>query len=348
MSQPLRVGLVGYGFAGKTFHAPLIAGTPGLALAAVASSDPAKVAADWPGLPVAPTPEALWARDEIDLVVVATPNTSHHAIARAALLAGKHVVVDKPFTVTVAEAEDLAALAAQRGRLLSVFHNRRWDSDFLTLRRMIGEGALGRLACLESRFERFRPEVRDRWRERPGPGSGIWYDLGPHLVDQAVILFGPPDAVSADIAALREGAAADDYFHVTLRYGALRVMLYGTLLAAAPGPRFVAHGTAGSFVKRGLDPQEDALKAGRRPPAPGWGADPLPGELTLWEGGAPTTRGAPALPGDYPAYYAAVRDAVLGVGPNPVTPAEAIAVMRLIELAGRSAAERREVALGGE
>lgn len=343
MTEPLRVGLVGYGFAGKTFHAPLVAATPGMALAAVASGDPAKVRADWPGLPVEPGPEALCARPDLDLVVVATPNASHHPIARAALLAGKHVVVDKPFTVTVAEAEDLAALAARRGLLLSVFHNRRWDSDFLALRRLVAEGALGRLAAVESRFDRFRPEVRDRWRERAGPGSGIWYDLGPHLVDQALLLFGPPEALHADIAAQREGSAADDYFHVTMRYGALRVSLHGTLLAAAPGPRFVAYGAAGAFVKHGLDPQEDALKAGARPPAPGWGADPRPGELTLWAGGAAAARPAPAPPGDYPAYYAAVRDAALGRGPNPVTPAEAIAVMGLIELAVRSSAERREL-----
>jgi predicted dehydrogenase len=331
MPAPLRGGLVGYGFAGKTFHAPLIAAVPGLALAAVASRDPAKVAADWPGVPVERSPEALCARPDLDLVVVATPNDTHYPLARAALRAGKHVVVDKPFTVAVAEAEELAALAEARGLVLSVFHNRRWDSDFLTLRRLVDTGALGRVVSLESRFDRFRPAVRDRWRERPGPGAGLWYDLGPHLVDQALVLFGPPDSVHADIAAQRDGAGVDDYFHVTLRYGPLRVILGASMLAAAPTPRFVAQGTAGGFVKYGLDPQEDALKAGLRPPAPGWGADPRPGALTTWPRDTPTTAEAPALPGDYPAYYAGVRDAILGLGPNPVPPAEALAVMRIIE-----------------
>lgn len=346
MHHPLRVGLVGYGFAGKTFHAPLVAATPGLALTAVASSDPARVGADWPDLAVVPSPAALCARDDVDLVVVATPNTSHYEIARAALLAGKHTVVDKPFTVTLAEAAELTALAAERGRVLSVFHNRRWDADFLTLRRLIDAGALGRVVYLESHFDRFRPVVRDRWRERPGPGSGIWYDLGPHLLDQALVLFGLPAALSADIGSLRDGSAADDYFHVILRYNALRVVLHGSMLAPAPGPRFVVQGTAGGFVKHGLDSQEDALKAGQRPPVPGWGEDPRPGALTTWEGETPTTREVPAIPGDYPAYYAALRDAILGLGPNPVPPEEAIAVMGLIDLARRSAAEGRELTPG--
>lgn len=348
MSGPLRVGLVGYGFAGKTFHAPLIAATPGLSLAAVASSDPAKVLADWPEVALFATPEALCAHADLDIVVVATPNVTHHPIARAALLAGKHVVVDKPFTVTIGEAEDLAALAAERGLVLSAFHNRRWDSDFLALRQIIAEGTLGRVVYLETHFDRFRPEVRQRWREQAVPGGGIWYDLGPHLIDQILSLFGPPEALSADIAAQRDGAIIDDYFHMTLRYGAMRAVLHATMLSAAPCPRFIVQGTAGGFVKYGLDPQEDALRAGARPAAPGWGSDPQPGELTLWAGDTPTTRAAPAPPGDYPAYYAKVRDAALGVGPNPVPPAAALAVMRMIELGRRSAAERRELAVEGK
>lgn len=336
MSSLLRAGLVGYGFAGKTFHAPLIAAVPGLALAAVASSDPPKVAADWPAVTVDPDYATLCARPDVDLVVVATPNDSHFPIARAALLAGKHVVVDKPFTVAVAEAEELAALAEAHGLVLSVFHNRRWDSDFLTLRRLIDSGSLGRVVSLESRFDRFRPQVRDRWRERPGPGSGVWYDLGPHLVDQALVLFGPPDAVHADIVAQRDGATADDYFHVTLRYNSLRVILAASMLAPASTPRFVVQGTAGGFVKHGLDPQEDALKAGLRPPAPNWGVDPRPGTLTTWADDAPVTAEVAPMPGDYPAYYAGVRDAILGLGPNPVPGEEAIAVMRMIADALRS------------
>lgn len=341
--QTLAVGLLGYGYAGKTFHAPLIAGVPGLRLAAVASSDPAKVHADWPAVAVEPSPEALIARPDLDLVVIATPNVTHAPLAALALDAGKHVVVDKPFTLTLDEATALQAQAEASGRLLSVFHNRRWDADFLTLRRLLDRGTLGRIVHFASHFDRYRPAVRERWREQAGPGGGIWYDLGPHLLDQTLQLFGPPEAIWADLAAQRDGAVTDDYFHAQLRYGSLRAHLHAAMLVPADGPRLVVHGTAGAYVKYGLDPQEDALKAGARPPAPGWGVDQRPGALTLWSADSPETRELPSLPGDYPAYYAAVRDAILGAGPNPVPPEQAIAVMRLLELGRQSAEERREL-----
>jgi predicted dehydrogenase len=244
----LRVGLIGYGYAGKTFHAPLIAAVPGLQLAAVASRDAAKVHADWPGTEVLADPQALLQRANLDLVVIATPNDSHYPLARAALAAGRHVVVDKPFTLTLAEARELQALAAQRGRLLSVFHNRRWDGDFLTLRALLAAGTLGRVVHLESRFDRFRPQVRQRWRESAQAGAGLWCDLGPHLLDQALQVFGPPRGIVLDQAALRDGAQADDWFLAQLRYDGLRVTLHASALAAAPGPRFTVHGTHGSWV----------------------------------------------------------------------------------------------------
>lgn len=345
MPDALAVGLVGYGFAGQTFHAPLIAAVPGLRLAAIASSNPARVAADWPDLPVEPTPEALFARRELDLVVIATPNTSHYPLASAALATGKHVVVDKPFTVSLAEAVALRDQAAAAGLSLAVFHNRRWDGDFLTVRQLIAGGELGTIVAFESHFDRYRPGVRPRWREQPGPGSGIWYDLGPHLLDQALALFGPPAAISADIIGQRADAATDDYFHVQLHYGSLRVILHATMLAPAPGPRFCIHGTLGSYVKHGLDSQEEQLKTGLRPPAAGWGADPRDGVLTLWHNELSTTRPLPTLPGDYPAFYAALRDAINDGSPNPVSADEAIAVMALIELARQSAAQGRVITL---
>ena len=343
MGEMLRVGLIGYGYAGKTFHAPLVAAVPGLRLAAVASSDPARVRADWPGLPVEPSPEALIGRPDLALVVVAPPNDTHAPLAGRALAAGRHVVVDKPFTVTLGEARALRDQAAATGRLLSVFHNRRWDADFLTVQRLIAGGELGDVVAFESHFDRYRPAVRARWRELAGPGSGVWYDLGPHLLDQALRLFGPPEAIWADVAAQRDGAVTDDYFHAQLRYGPMRAILHASMLVPAVGPRLVVHGTRGSYVKYGLDPQEDALKAGERPPVAGWGEDPSPGALTVWAGEAAETRALPSLPGDYPAYYAAVRDAILEAGPNPVPPDEAIAVMELIELGRRSSDERREL-----
>ncbi|NJN18931.1 MAG: oxidoreductase [Oscillochloris sp.] len=343
-SETIRVGLIGYGYAGKTFHAPLIAADAGLVLAAIASRDPAKVHADWPDVAVVPSPQALLERDDIDLVVIATPNITHYPLAQAGLIAGKHVVVDKPFTTTVTEAETLAELAVQRECVLSVFHNRRWDGDFLTLCELVQSGELGEIMYLESHYDRFRPLVRDRWREQVGPGSGIWFDLGAHVLDQAIQLFGLPDALQADIVAQRPGARVDDYFHVQLHYGARRVVLHGSSLVAAPGPRFIVHGRNGSFLKYGLDPQEDALKAGIRPGTEGWGDDPLPGLLTTVHGDAQGQRRVPTIPGNYPAFYQGVRKAILGQAPNPVPPAEAISVMRLLELAQQHSLEDRKIA----
>jgi predicted dehydrogenase len=343
MAVPIGVGLIGYGFAGKTFHAPVFAGIPGLRLAAVASSNPARVTADWPEVVVEASPEALIARPDVDLVVIATPNQTHFDLARRALATGKNVVVDKPFTVTVAEARELTALAAQTSRLLSVFHNRRWDADFLTLRQLIGAGHLGRVVLFESHFDRYRPVVQGRWREQAAPGSGLWHDLGPHLLDQAVQLFGLPDAIQGDLVAQRDRAVTDDYFHVQLRYGPMRALLHGSALVATQGPRFVVHGTSGSYVKYGMDTQEDALKAGGRPPAAGWGVDTRNGELTTWHDDFAETRAIPTTPGNYAAYYAAVRDAIRGQAPNPVAPEGALQVMMLLELAVQSAQERREL-----
>ncbi|MDM0013534.1 oxidoreductase [Variovorax sp. J22P168] len=346
-SSILRAGLVGYGFAGQTFHAPVLSTVPGLELAAVASSQPAKVHADWPGVDVVPDVDRLLRRSDIDLVVVATPNAQHHPIARLALEAGKHVVVDKPFTLDAAQARELAALAAGRGRVLSVYQNRRFDADFLTLRDLLARGELGRPVFLESHFDRFRPQVRERWREQPVPGAGLWVDLGAHLVDQAVQLFGRPDTLQLDTAALRDQAVVEDYFHAVLRYESgphapLRVLLHATTLAAFGAPRYIVHGTRGSYVKRGVDPQEDALRAGQRPSAAGWGIDPLDGELTLvGSDGVPHASALPTRPGNYVDYYAAVRDAILGKGPNPVTPEQAVELMELLDLGRQSAAEGR-------
>ncbi|VEI69942.1 oxidoreductase [Serratia rubidaea] len=332
MAETLRVGLVGYGYASKTFHAPLIAGTPGLELAAVVSSDAGKVHADWPALPVVSEPQALFNDPTLDLIVIPTPNDTHYPLAQQALAAGKHVVVDKPFTVTLSQARALQQQAQQRGLLLSVFHNRRWDSDFLTLKTLLQEGSLGEVVYFESHFDRFRPQVRQRWREQGGAGSGIWYDLGPHLIDQALQLFGKPQTLFVDLGQLRPGSQSVDYFHALLQYGKRRVVLHGSMLAAAEGPRYVVHGTQGSYIKYGLDPQEDRLKAGERLPQADWGYDMRDGVVTLSRDDVLAEQPLLTLPGNYPAYYAAIRDAINGDGANPVPAAEAIAVMEMIEL----------------
>ncbi|MTD39749.1 oxidoreductase [Erwinia sp. CPCC 100877] len=345
MSDTIRVGLVGYGYASKTFHAPLIAGTVGMQLAAISSSDEAKVQADWPTVPVVASPQALFNDPQIDLVVIPTPNDTHYPLARAALEAGKHVVVDKPFTVTLSQARELESLAKSRGLLLSVFHNRRWDSDFLTLKKLIEEGTLGEVAYMESHFDRFRPQVRDRWREQSGVGSGIWYDLGPHLLDQALVLFGLPVSMMVDLAQLRPGAQTTDYFHAVLHYPQRRVVLHASMLVAAESARYIVHGTRGSYVKWGLDPQEDRLKAGERPPLEDWGYDMRDGTLTLAQGEQMAGQSLLTVPGNYPAYYVAIRDALNGQGENPVPASQAIQVMELIELGIDSARHRSTLSL---
>ncbi|WP_336934318.1 oxidoreductase [Atlantibacter hermannii] len=345
MSDNIRVGLIGYGYASKTFHAPLIVGTPGMTLAAVSSSDASKVHADWPNVTVVSDPKQLFNDPSLDLIVIPTPNDTHFPLARAAMEAGKHVVVDKPFTVTLSQARELEAMAKSRGLFLSVFHNRRWDSDFLTLKGLIAEGKLGEVSYFESHFDRYRPQVRNRWREQAGPGSGIWYDLGPHLIDQALVLFGVPVSITVDMAQLRPDAQTTDYFHAVLTYPQRRVVLHSTMLAAAESARYIVHGTRGSYVKFGLDPQEDRLKAGERPPLEDWGYDMRDGVLTLAVGDELDAQTLLTVPGNYPAYYAAIRDALNGQGENPVPASQAIRVMELIELGIESAKHRSTLCL---
>ena len=341
MSEALGVGIVGFGYAAATFHAPLVQAVGGLRLVAVASGQAAKVHRELPGVAVAASPEALLAREDVAIVVIAAPNDRHYPLASQALAAGRHVVVDKPFTLTVAEARRLTQQAAAAGRVLSVFHNRRWDADFLTLQAVLASGELGRIVHFESRFDRYRPEVKVRWRETPGPGAGLWYDLGPHLLDQALRLFGRPEGILLERALQREGALVDDWFQATLRYGRLRALLQAGMLVPHPGPRFAVHGERGTFLKEGLDPQEGQLKDGLRPPRADWGLDPIPAELTLEGRGRGTTRSLPCGPGNYLAYYAELREAVLGRGPNPVPPEQGLEVMTWLELGLQSAESGR-------
>ncbi len=335
----LKVGLVGFGFAGKVFHAPVIRAVEGLRLTTI-------VRRSGGGAPDPGYADVEFVRsvDELltratDLVVVATPNTSHHPIAKQCLLAGRHVVVDKPFTTTVAEAEELVHLAATKGRVLSVYQERRYTGDFVTVQRLLSEGVLGRVAIFESHFDRFRSELRPgAWREQPLPGSGVWFDLGPHLLDQALLLFGIPEAISADIRIERDSAAVDDAFDVTLHYPRLRALLRASLLTVTPGPSFAVHGTKGSFVKHGLDPQEGALKAGRTPDEPNWDVEPpeLYGQLTTPEG----TRTIPTTPSSFTRYYENIRDVILRKVQPAVMPQHALDVMRGLELAVASNRKR--------
>lgn len=330
-----KVGLIGYGAAGAAFHAPLVNAEERLELAAVATSREGQ-----PGVRTVSAPEAIFTDPLIDLVVIATPNRTHYPLAKAALLGGKHVLVDKPFTIDVAEADELIALAAERHRMLSVFHNRRWDGDFLTVRQLIRTGQLGELMLFKAAWDRFRPAIKPGWREQDEQGAGLLADLGPHLVDQALLLFGMPDSLSADLAAQRSGAVSDDYFSLTLHYGRARVQLAASNMVASPRPRFAVHGTSGSFVKHGLDPQESELKAGKGPADPGFGEEPehAYGLFTYGGGGE---RRIPTERGRYSDFYRAVAAAILDGAPAPVDPRDARDSIRIIELARQSVAEGR-------
>src|ERR1700678_387230 len=328
MPEALGVGLIGYGFAGKTFHAPLIAAVPGMALRAIASSDAAKVRKDFPDVAVFADPNAMMADSDIALIVIATPNESHAPLARAALEAGKHVVIDKPFTIDMKEARNLMRLAEQKDLLLSVFHNRRWDSDFLGARFGVESGVLGTVTHFESHIDRYRPLVRERWREQAVPGSGVWYDLSPHMIDQALTLFGLPDSIEANFAFERPGAKAVDWVNAILTYPRLRVILHASMLVAGGSAKFLVHGDKGSLVKRGIDQQEAQALNRMKPGAPGWGEDPDP--LLIWDAQG-DCREMPTPAGDHRLYYANIRDALTGAAPNQVPAIQALAVMAVLE-----------------
>ena len=335
----INVALIGYGYAGRTLHAPLIASVPGMSLVAVVSGNPARVSADYPQVTVCATMDAL--PEFTEVVVIATPNHSHFELARQALLAGKHVVVDKPFTVSAIQARELKVLAENKGLVLSVFHNRRWDADFLTLSRLLRSGELGELLSFESRFDRFRPEVRPRWREQAGSGTGLWYDLGPHLLDQVVQLFGNPLSIQATLEVQRPNAVAVDYFHVRLHYQSFCVNLHAGMLEAVETPRYCVVGRRGRYTKYGLDRQEEALKRGELPSEASWGHDPQNGVLEI----SSATSSVSNLPGDYRHFYSEFRDCIMLGAPNPVSPDDAVLVMELIELACESARMQQKLSV---
>ncbi len=331
----IHTGLIGFGASGRTFHAPVIHAVPGMRLAAILQRTGNDAADLYPSVHLVRCVEDMLSIEEISLVVIATPNTSHYPLARQCLLAGRHVVVDKPFTTTLQEAEELIKLAQECKCLISVYQNSRWHGDYLTVRKLIASGILGQLARYEAHFDRFRPELRaGAWREQDRPGSGLLFDLGPHLMDQALLLFGTPRQLSGDVRKEREGAMADDAFDVVLHYGEFRVALGATMLAAAPGPRFLLHGTRGSFTKYGVDPQAEALKLGEIPGGDHWGeeSEMMWGKLSLTEQENIVTKQVTTEPGDYRRYYANVRDTILGQAVLDVTSQQALDVMRALEL----------------
>jgi scyllo-inositol 2-dehydrogenase (NADP+) len=341
----MDVGLIGFGLAGRAFHAPVIRAVPGLRLAAILQRSGNEAAKAYPDVRIARNLDELLAMANIRVIVIATPNDTHYSLARQCLAAGRDVVVDKPFTTTLEEATDIVQFAKDRSRLLTVYQNRRYDGDFQAVQQLVSSGELGRIVRFETTYDRFRPQLRaNAWRERSGPGAGILFDIGPHLIDHAMQLFGVPTAVTADIRIEREGGAADDAFDITLHHPELRAVLCSTILAVTTRPRFLLHGTRGAYVKHGFDLQEPKLRAGRIP----WQETPTQAEqeensglLTVANAdGSTSQRRIPAASSDFRDYYANVRDAILGQAQPAVSPQRALDVMRVLELARESSARR--------
>ena len=349
MPETVRVGLIGYGLAGVAFHAPLIATTPGLQLAAIVTGNPerqATAARDHPDARILTSVEPLFAGDaRVDAVVIASPNRTHVPLASAAIAAGLATVVDKPMAATADEARALIASAHARGVLLTVFHNRRWDGDFLTLQRLLTDEALGGVHRFESRFERWRPEPRRTWREdgTPGEAGGLLYDLGSHLIDQALVLFGPATTVYAELDRRRPGVVVDDDSFVAVTHtSGVRSHLWMSSVAAQGAPRMRVLGSRAAYTKYGLDVQEAALRAGARP-GPGWGEE-LPehwGRL----GTDDDQQTVATEPGNYPEFYRRVERALRDGSAPPVLPEDAVRSLDVIEAAQKSSAERRTIPL---
>jgi scyllo-inositol 2-dehydrogenase (NADP+) len=336
----IDVGLIGFGLAGRAFHAQVIRATPGLRLAAILQRHGNQAAEKYPDVRVVRSVEELLDIRDIRLVVIATPNETHAPIARQCLEVGRDVVVDKPFATTFKEAAELVELARKCGRLITVYQNRRYDGDFQAIRQIVADGTLGRIVRFETNYDRFRPDLKPgAWRERVGPGSGILFDLAPHLIDHALVLFGLPEAVTADVRVERTVAVVDDAFDAMLHYPAgMRVVLRSTMLAVAPRPRFVLHGTRGAFFKQTFDPQEINLRRGYIPESGPWGVEPEEdwGVVTTVENDVITKRSVPSASSGYRDYYANVRDAILGRAMLAVTPEHALNVMRILEMAQES------------
>jgi scyllo-inositol 2-dehydrogenase (NADP+) len=348
MNKTLQVGLLGFGMAGRVFHAPIISGLSGLQLSKIRAGRPESIAlamATYPEAEVVTDDATILQDESIDLVIVATTNETHYDLAKAALQAGKHVVVEKPFTVTSEQATVLIELAQQKGKLLTVYQNRRWDSDFKTVQKLIQSEMLGRLVEYEAHFDRFRPiPASSTWKEEAAPGTGILYDLGSHLIDQTLTLFGTPEEIYADLRTQRRGGKIIDSFDLTLYYkNGLKAILKAGMLVKQPGPRFILLGDKGSFVKYGLDVQEANLKQGLSPATlPNWGIEPeeIWGKLDTEVKGQQLIGKIQSEPGDYRGFYENVRDAILGIAELNVKPEQARSTIRVIELAMLSSDEK--------
>lgn len=349
MKHDLNVGLVGYGLGGRVFHAPFIVNVPGLRLYKVRETKPQNIEHlkdTYGDIQVVSDADEILDDENIQLVVITTPNTYHYELASKALKSGKHVVVDKPFTITSEEADRLIELAREHNRVLSVFQNRRWDSDFKTVKKVIDSKLLGEVVDYEAHYDRFRPDFSDNWREKDIAGSGMLYDLGSHLIDQALYLFGVPNQIFADLQIQRQGGEVVDSFEIILGYPRLKVTLKSGILVKEKGPHFTVHGTTGSFVKYGLDVQEEDLIMGKLPAkTKEWGREPenLWGKINTRINGLNLIGNIESEHGDYTEYYRNVCNAISGIEELVVTPLQARNTIRVIELAEMSNKEKKWV-----
>jgi scyllo-inositol 2-dehydrogenase (NADP+) len=349
--KDIRVAVIGFGLAGRVFHAPFVSAVPGLKLEAIVQRKGDEAAKAWPSARILRSFEEAIGDPSIQLIVVGTPNDTHFDLAMQAIEAGKHVVIDKPFAATSAQAKQLWQLAWEKGVTLAPFHNRRWDGDFRTVQDLLEKNTLGRVVTFESHFDRFRPIPRkNTWKEASDPANGLLFDLGPHLVDQALALFGTPTGITASVRNDREDTQIEDAFDITLEYPGLRAHCRSTMIAADAAPRFLLHGVCGSFKKYGLDPQEPTLVAGGNVPRQGEGewlqeSEEHWGTLTLApnpaEPGVLTQTAVETIPGDYRLFYANVRDAINGTAELVVKPEDGYRAIKLLEMARQSSKELR-------
>lgn len=347
MGKVINVGLIGFGMAGRVFHAPIIKGVEGLNLSAVFERREENIRIInklYPGTKVTQEISEILEDESIDLVIVATTNATHYTIARDVLEANKHVVVEKPFTLFSKEIDELIKLSEEKGRLLTVHQNRRWDSDFRTVKKVIDSGLLGNIVEYEAHFDRYRNTLKDSWKEDGSFGSGVLYDLGSHLIDQAICIFGMPKSIMGDLRVQRENAKNIDNFEVILNYDKTKVTLKSGMLVKETGPHFIIHGDRGSFVKYGMDVQEEALKKGLFPENDeNWGIEPkeLWGTINTLHNGLNFRGTVESERGDYRGFYENVRDAILGKDKLEVHPEEGRNTIRLIELATESSNEKK-------
>jgi len=345
-NRKVRAGVIGFGLGGKIFHTAVVAAVDGMELGGIVQRKGDEAAEAYPGVPIYRSVEAMLEDKTLELIVVATPNDSHIPLTKQLLAAGRNVVVDKPFALTSSDVAEVIQLARKQKLLLSAYQNRRWDGDFLTVKKLLAVGEIGELVSFESSYDRWRPQPRlNVWRENGGPGGGTLLDLGSHLADQALSLFGPPTHITAQVLTERATAKVDDAFELRLQYPKHSVLLRGRCLAAIQRPRFLLHGTQGAFLKWGLDPQEDALKSGAKFTDKGFGEEPASawGTLTVDAGGNMVTHPVQTLAGDYRGYYANVRDAILGIKPLAVPAEDAWRTIRLLELARESNQQGRTI-----